>query len=104
MLAHHGVSENEKVDEFAKAVASRSAVGEAVPDDHLSETGLSQLTRAAADARPHTTAERVCAHVRRERRYNPLEEAAISQSGMLSSVNQEVCTSLTLKVTRGRIN
>ena len=34
----------------------------------------------------------------------PLEEVAIRQSGMLSSVNHEVCTSLSLKIASGRIN
>ena len=65
--ANSKVAGSEKVDEFAKAAASRSAPqndDDDVPDGLPMKTSLSHMSRSATEAKSRTTAEWISSHVR----------------------------------------
>ena len=67
--AHQGAEGNEAADTWAKAAAERLFPG----DDpaFVQETGLSHMTRPAAEARSQTTRDWVAKRFRATRRYKP---------------------------------
>ena len=69
--AYHGVTDNEKVDEYARAAAEGRSPDGKSPDTYRWETSLSHMAKAAAEARARSTNEWISSHVRAERRYRP---------------------------------
>ena len=55
--AHHGITGNEKADEFTEAAAEGSGPDNTVLDELRWETGLSHMTRVAAEGRSRRMAQ-----------------------------------------------
>ena len=69
--AHHGAPGNEKVGEFAKAVAEGGELDSAVSDEYRWGTSLSHMTGAAIEARSRSTAQWIKDHVRPQPKCGP---------------------------------